>query len=268
MAAVILASLITNVQAAFSNYIDFDSINCWGESNIVLAWLKNDQSYNQFVSNRTNEILKLTRPEDWRYCPTNDNPADIGSRGQTISEFQNNWLWFKGPGWLRKPQEFWPKQSDSIDELKKLEENEEYVKEIRGSVFTLFATANAGSECITLDNIIEVERFSSLDELLRVTCYVRRFLQILRSRIAKANDKGEFSKEISTEEMANAENLWLRTAQSKLKENKNIRNLQEQLGLFVDTDFVTQCKGRIKKAELNYEASFPLSYLEIVRSQT
>ena len=150
MAAVILARLITNVQAALSNYIDFDLVNCWGDSNIVLAWLKNDQIYKQFVSNRTDEILRLTRPEDWRYCPTNDNPADIGSRGQTISELQINSLLFKGPDWLRKPQEFWPKQSDFNDELKKLEENEEYVKEIRGSVFTLFATANAGLECIRM----------------------------------------------------------------------------------------------------------------------
>ena len=46
-------------------------------------------------------------------------------------------MWFKGPEWLRKIQEFWPKQSDFVDELKKLEENEEYVKEIRESVFTL-----------------------------------------------------------------------------------------------------------------------------------
>ena len=172
MAAVILACLITNVQATLSNYIDFDSVNCWGDSNIVLVWLKNDQIYKQFVSNQTNEILKLTRPEDWRYCPTNYNPADIGSRGQTISELQINSLWFKGPDCLRKPQEFCPKQSDFNDELKKLKKNEECVKEIRGSVFTLFAAANAGLVHITLDNIIEVEHFSSFDKLLRVTCYV------------------------------------------------------------------------------------------------
>ena len=59
------------------------------------------------------------------------------------------------------------------------------------------------------------------------------------------------------QKIANAETLWLRTAQNKLKENKNIRNLQEQLGLFEDTDFVIRCKGRIEKAELNYETHFP-----------
>ena len=173
-----------------------------------------------------------------------------------ISELQINSLWFKGPDWLRKPQEFWPKQSDFNDELKKLEENEEYVKEIRGSVFMLFATASAGLESITLDSIIEIEHFSSFHKLLRVTCYVRRFVRFLRSRIAKADDKCEFSKEISSEEIANAENLFIRTAQNKLKENKNIRNLQEQLGLFEDMDFVIRCKGRIEKAELNYKTRF------------
>ena len=43
----------------------------------------------------------------------------------------------------------------------------------------------------------------------------------------------------------------------QIKEEKNIRSLQEQLGLFEDTDQVIRCKGRIKNAELNYETRFP-----------
>ena len=57
--------------------------------------------------------------------------------------------------------------------------------------------------------------------------------------------------------MENAKKLWLRTVQNKLKEEKNIRSLQEQLGLFEDTDQVIRCKGRIKNAEVNYETCFP-----------
>ena len=64
MAAVILARLITTIKYSLINCIDIDSVNCWGDSNIVLAWLKNDQNYKQFVSNRTAEILKLTKPAD------------------------------------------------------------------------------------------------------------------------------------------------------------------------------------------------------------
>ena len=54
-----------------------------GGGTIVLVWLKSDRKYKQFVSNRTQEILKLTRPEMWRHCPTDSNPADIGTRGES-----------------------------------------------------------------------------------------------------------------------------------------------------------------------------------------
>ena len=125
MAAVILARLITTIKNSLINCIDIDSVNCWGDSNIVLASLKNDQNYKQFVSNRTAEILKLTKPKDWRYCPTDCNPPDIGTRGQIISKLRNNSFWFNGPDWLTKSQEFWPKQSD-FKGLQKSEENEEF----------------------------------------------------------------------------------------------------------------------------------------------
>ena len=88
------------------NCIDIDSLNFWGDSNIVLAWLKNDQNYKQFVSNRTAEILKLTEPEVCRYCPTDCNPAGIGTRGQTILELRNNSLWFNGPDWPQNHKNF------------------------------------------------------------------------------------------------------------------------------------------------------------------
>ena len=81
-------------------------------------------------------------------------------------------------------------------------------------------------------------------------------MQWLKSRVVKNREYNEFSEDISTEEMENAEKLWLRTVQNKLKEEKNIRSLQEQLGLFEDTDQVIRCKGRIKNAELNYETRF------------
>ena len=33
------------------------------------------------VRHRVNETLKLTDKEDWAYCSTEENPADLGSRG-------------------------------------------------------------------------------------------------------------------------------------------------------------------------------------------
>ena len=53
------------------------------------------------------EIKSLTNGHTWRYCPTKDNPADILSRGISRQQFNDNELWFNGPKWLTK-EENWP----------------------------------------------------------------------------------------------------------------------------------------------------------------
>ena len=72
--------------------------------------VKNDQKYKQFVSNRTQEILKLNRSEMWRHCPTDSNPADLGTRGESPVHLKENPLWFHGPSWITGSQESWPDQ--------------------------------------------------------------------------------------------------------------------------------------------------------------
>ena len=51
-----------------------------------------------------NEILNLTIKEVWRYCPREQNPIDLGSRGVVPSALKRNELWWKGPWWLSGPE--------------------------------------------------------------------------------------------------------------------------------------------------------------------
>ena len=41
------------------------------------------------VNNRKTEILKLTSAEQWFYCKTKINPADLGTKGQSTSELKS-----------------------------------------------------------------------------------------------------------------------------------------------------------------------------------
>ena len=43
------------------------------------------------------------------YVPTNQNPADIPTRGMDVSEISQSKLWWNGPAWLQQPQNLWPK---------------------------------------------------------------------------------------------------------------------------------------------------------------
>ncbi|CAK1580711.1 unnamed protein product [Parnassius mnemosyne] len=60
----------------------FNSCFFWCDSTIVLGWLSTESSsLKQFVRNRVNEILEITKGHTWDYVPSKLNPADLASRG-------------------------------------------------------------------------------------------------------------------------------------------------------------------------------------------
>ena len=81
----------------------------WSDSQNVLWWIHgHSRDFKPFVANRVGEIQTSTDPEQWRYIPTSLNPADILSRGMTAADLAKCDRWWKGPEFLRKPEEAWP----------------------------------------------------------------------------------------------------------------------------------------------------------------
>ena len=90
-----VANSLSNVRNALHKF-PITSTYAWLDSTVALHWIKNgNKEWKQFVSNR---VLKINEKEniEWRYCPSRDNPADVGSRGTTLLSS----LWFEGPKWL------------------------------------------------------------------------------------------------------------------------------------------------------------------------
>jgi hypothetical protein len=65
-----------------------------------------DPRYKQFVANR---VEKINEKEEivWKYVPSKENPADIGSRGS--SDLETNEMWMSDPSWLNN-SDSWPEQ--------------------------------------------------------------------------------------------------------------------------------------------------------------
>lgn len=61
---------------------------------VVLGYVNNQASwFYTFVANRVQRIHLHTCPVQWRYVPTDENPADHTSRSLTASEMvSSNWL--------------------------------------------------------------------------------------------------------------------------------------------------------------------------------
>ncbi|XP_046807521.1 uncharacterized protein LOC124420038 [Lucilia cuprina] len=79
---------------------------CWTDSTIVLSWLAKPPCFWQtFVANRISKICQIIDPSLWHHVASENNPADIASRGVLPQEMVHNDLWWKGPTFLRFPNE-------------------------------------------------------------------------------------------------------------------------------------------------------------------
>ena len=71
----------------------------WSDSQIVLHWLTTNRKLKTFERNRVTEIQELTESRKWNYCPTDQNPADLLTRGIAAHEYLESKLWKNGPDW-------------------------------------------------------------------------------------------------------------------------------------------------------------------------
>ena len=117
MSARILAQLMETVKKALESQLEISRAKYWLDSKTALCWIQNRGEWKQFVCHRVNEILKLSHKNDWAYCPGEENPADIGSRGMLGSRLRDEKLWWCGPEWLTRKEDEWPQTIDMIEDM-------------------------------------------------------------------------------------------------------------------------------------------------------
>jgi hypothetical protein len=77
------------------------------DSECCLFWIHTTKDLSVFVRNRVKEI----RDNDgfqFSHVRTDQNPADLGTRGKSAEELRDCKFWWKGPSWLSKDQNQWP----------------------------------------------------------------------------------------------------------------------------------------------------------------
>ncbi|GFX40482.1 integrase catalytic domain-containing protein [Trichonephila clavipes] len=146
------------------------------DSSIVYHWIQGKSfRFKPFVKNRIEEIQKLTEPSKWHHCPGKENPADIISRGISVSELKDSELWWHGPPWLQQAEQFWPKFE------------KQNVSNIDLELKSKFRDISQNE--IILDNrekLLSLDKFSSYFKLLQVTAFVFRFINNTRDTLKKS----------------------------------------------------------------------------------
>ncbi|XP_065903771.1 uncharacterized protein [Dysidea avara] len=228
--------------------MEFNTLFCFTDSKVALCWIRGlEKDWKPFVQNRVNEIRKLVPIECWHHCPGKENPADVPSRGTTPSELNRNVLWRHGPSWLVNltdvPEEETVMSDTCLEELKANQSSASH---------SLLST----SELVNLKQVVDCEKFSRLRRLLRVTAYVLRFVEILKSKIGR-RQMVECS-EVSSAEIAEAESRWLLTAQHELITDKAFPMWKRKFGLYLDDKQLWRCGGRLENADLPMTTRHPV----------
>ncbi|KRY98187.1 hypothetical protein T4B_10501, partial [Trichinella pseudospiralis] len=179
--------------------LNIDRVCCWSDSQITLCWIRNvARTWKPFVKNRVESIHELVKPEDWRYCPTKDNPADVITRGTTLKKLKDNHLWWNGPKWLHDENQ-WPKERLQRTVTKEIEN---IIEEERRATLVMLNVN------ITIPPIFEFERFGNFEKMLRMTAYCKRFVSN-----CKTSPERRKLGELTSEEMIPTEKYWLKAVQ-------------------------------------------------------
>ncbi|GFU61427.1 putative RNA-directed DNA polymerase from transposon X-element [Nephila pilipes] len=173
MAAVIGARLFSSMKQALK--LPFIKTYFWTDSSTVLTWITRREQWSVFVTNRINEIRKLTTSEDWLHISTDQNPADILSRGCGPKQLQKC-KWWQGSAWLQNLKEQWSKSAININE-------KEIEIEKRKSVIS---ANNTELESISLQL---ARRFSRFSKMIRVMAWVLRFQPKAKYSISVMNSR-------------------------------------------------------------------------------
>ena len=153
--AQLLARLIHHIGHVLD--IPLSHVHAWTDSTIVLNWLDGSpKRFNTYVGNRISTIVDLIPPNRWRHVRSADNPADCGSRGIYPSELLNHSLWWNGSNLLKGPPSIWPEKPFLPPNQKDVDERE----------VSLHVLAQ------NLTPVIPIDRFSSFDQLKRVTAWI------------------------------------------------------------------------------------------------
>jgi len=176
-----------------------------------------------------------------------EKPTDLGSRGVTAAHLKGSKLWLEGPEWLRKGEEYWPKDFVA-------EESSDIDSERRNTPALVAITSKDMEK--GLRAVMDLERYGSLHKLLRVTAYVLIFIKKLKSK-RKGKDLecgGE-----SVEEIENAERLWIKDARISLQQKQDFQKTGKQLGI-ESVEGMLICRGRLRNSGLDFSAKYHLIF--------
>ncbi|GFW32527.1 uncharacterized protein TNCV_676851 [Trichonephila clavipes] len=250
-AAVLLAKLVKRVVAALQ--LETAEVYLWSDSMIVLAWLRKEpMDLKTFVQNRVAKIQELYPNQLWRHVPSDQNPADLVSRGVDPEKLLQQNLWFNGPTFLSGDD--YPNRTINCRE--KLDE---YNSELKNCVNEQIENFQSVLNIHVNDFLNDLLNLSNnYITILRVLSFIFRFVENLKGINKVAGP-------LTTKEFQKAETYLVKKVQEQ-EFSSDINHLKSKgsvlpnsklktLNPFLDDNGVLRVGGRLCNLELSFDKS-------------
>ena len=227
----------------------------WIDSTTVLSWIKTPpKEFRPFVSARVAEIQETVGSEDFRYVPSNENPADALTRGLDPERLKD---WLTGPSFLKLPEAEWlhsknqsKPEIDAAETKRELKPQKKLPKDKKVHVNPT-VNANTTAETDNPENHSQektteskaeenpilthlLTRCSSFSKARRILAHVNRFVQNAR--------RNKQTGVITVEELEKAEKQLFRWSQIQL----DVNTLNKQINAKLDDDGLLRAHGRLE----------------------
>lgn len=247
--ALLLARLVQKITEALT--LQITDKYYWCDSQVTLGWLAREAcNWKTFVANRVAEIQERSNKDRWHHVRSEDNPADVISRGINPEQLHNCDIWWNGPQWLSQPTATHVNndEEDVDDEIIKTIENE--------------SRPTMTSLTTVIQDVEILERYSSLRKVTRVVAYCKRFVHNATYSADRKNGP------LSVQELRNATTTLLKISQGQtfgpelqtLNRKSPVHHDSKLASLnpFIDKDGLIRVGGRLQNARLPYAQRFPV----------
>ena len=240
----------------------------WTDSEIVLKYIHNEtKRFQVFVGNRISLIHQFSRSTDWHYIRSNDNPADLISRGVTIKSL-NHKRWIDGPEFLQMFKSEWTMNdthyilSEDDPDVKKNTKNKS--TRIKGSSLLTTKSNTITQEDKEDDSIQKlITHYSSWYRLKTAVALMKKFCSTLLNRQKNLNE----DKPLSVSDIKDAEKIIIRYIQGTYYEKEKdelVKGRQiirsspmKKLNPVLDADGILRAGGRLRQANMGEDAKQP-----------
>ncbi|XP_053389483.1 uncharacterized protein LOC123532195 [Mercenaria mercenaria] len=243
-AAVLAVEITEAVSEELS--ISPSKITYYTDSKVVLGYLNNrTRRFYIYVENRVSRILRFSKPSQWLYIETSNNPADEGTRGMKPSELKQC-IWLSGEPLLTI--------SNDISANYQLQNPDDDV-EVRPIVKSMKTDIRLG--------VSRFEKFFSWIRLILAVAVLIRFIRRFRKEASTADESsnGEESKSRAKEciikqiqqESFSREIGCLTNKKTLLKDSHVVK-----LSPFLDERGILRVGGRLRKSQLAAREKNPI----------